>query len=172
MWPCEDTDSIPFEDRPLSKLKESDRCSASENLYLDALSLDDEPEGPSPLRDCLAEVSLGLSSEVPSSRREPSLDRASVWQSPLPACSPDNLCVGPSEFLPMVAVLFRGPDPAPAVVRLTLPSHSRVRNAGLGSLVTRELSRTSIVNGHYKYMFSNLEIIIQFSDSRKLTAEK
>lgn len=55
MWPCEDTDSIPFEDRPLSKLKESDRCSASENLYLDALSLDDEPEGPSPLRDCLAE---------------------------------------------------------------------------------------------------------------------
>uniref|UniRef100_A0A287D6I6 Microtubule crosslinking factor 1 n=1 Tax=Ictidomys tridecemlineatus TaxID=43179 RepID=A0A287D6I6_ICTTR len=44
IWPCADTDSIPFEDRPLSKLKESDRCSASENLYLDALSLDDEPE--------------------------------------------------------------------------------------------------------------------------------
>ncbi|EAX01614.1 hCG38133, isoform CRA_b, partial [Homo sapiens] len=46
MWPCADADSIPFEDRPLSKLKESDRCSASENLYLDALSLDDEPEEP------------------------------------------------------------------------------------------------------------------------------
>ncbi|XP_078203872.1 microtubule cross-linking factor 1 isoform X11 [Callithrix jacchus] len=46
MWPCADADSVPFEDRPLSKLKESDRCSASENLYLDALSLDDEPEEP------------------------------------------------------------------------------------------------------------------------------
>uniref|UniRef100_A0A8C2LGV0 Microtubule crosslinking factor 1 n=1 Tax=Cricetulus griseus TaxID=10029 RepID=A0A8C2LGV0_CRIGR len=70
MWPCADTESIPFEDRPLSKLKESDRCSASENLYLDTLSLDDEPEGLPPLRTCLAEVSLGLSSEVPNSRRE------------------------------------------------------------------------------------------------------
>ncbi|XP_019653473.2 microtubule cross-linking factor 1 isoform X10 [Ailuropoda melanoleuca] len=46
IWPCVDTDSTPFEDRPLSKLKESDRCSARENLYLDALSLDDEPEEP------------------------------------------------------------------------------------------------------------------------------
>ncbi|XP_058994724.1 microtubule cross-linking factor 1 isoform X1 [Mustela lutreola] len=46
VWPCADTDSAPFEDRPLSKLKESDRCSARENLYLDALSLDDEPEEP------------------------------------------------------------------------------------------------------------------------------
>ncbi|NP_001107570.1 microtubule cross-linking factor 1 isoform 1 [Mus musculus] len=55
MWPCEDADSIPFEDRPLSKLKESDRCSASENLYLDALSLDDDPGDPPPLRNCLAE---------------------------------------------------------------------------------------------------------------------
>ncbi|XP_075849791.1 microtubule cross-linking factor 1 isoform X3 [Microcebus murinus] len=44
LWPRTDVDSIPFEDRPLSKLKESDRCSASENLYLDALSLDDEPD--------------------------------------------------------------------------------------------------------------------------------
>ncbi|XP_062057358.1 microtubule cross-linking factor 1 isoform X2 [Lepus europaeus] len=50
MWPCADADSLPFEDRPLSKLKESDRCSASENLYLDALSLDDEPEEPPPHR--------------------------------------------------------------------------------------------------------------------------
>lgn len=82
MWPCADTESIPFEDRPLSKLKESDRCSASENLYLDTLSLDDEPEGLPPLRTCLAEVSLGLSSEVPNSRREQSLDGASVWQIP------------------------------------------------------------------------------------------
>ncbi|XP_036100505.1 microtubule cross-linking factor 1 [Molossus molossus] len=46
MWPCKDSDSTPFEDRPLSKLKESDRCSARENLYLDALSLEDDPEEP------------------------------------------------------------------------------------------------------------------------------
>uniref|UniRef100_A0A8C3WI94 Microtubule crosslinking factor 1 n=1 Tax=Catagonus wagneri TaxID=51154 RepID=A0A8C3WI94_9CETA len=46
MWPCTDADSTTFEDRPLSKLKESDRCSARENLYLDALSLDDESEEP------------------------------------------------------------------------------------------------------------------------------
>ncbi|XP_060224214.1 microtubule cross-linking factor 1 isoform X5 [Meriones unguiculatus] len=55
MWPHADTDSIPFENRPLSKLKESDRCSGSENLYLDALSLDDEAEDTPPLRNCLAE---------------------------------------------------------------------------------------------------------------------
>ncbi|XP_012882614.1 PREDICTED: microtubule cross-linking factor 1 [Dipodomys ordii] len=61
MWPCVDTDSVTFEDRPLSKLKESDRCSASENLYLDALSLDEEPEEPPPcrpereFRNCLPE---------------------------------------------------------------------------------------------------------------------
>nr|XP_044999839.1 microtubule cross-linking factor 1 isoform X3 [Jaculus jaculus] len=55
MWPCADTDSIPFEERPLSKLKESDRCSASENLYLDALSLDEEAEEAPPLGNCLAE---------------------------------------------------------------------------------------------------------------------
>ncbi|XP_057360032.1 microtubule cross-linking factor 1 isoform X9 [Manis pentadactyla] len=46
MWPCMDADSTPFEERPLSKLQESDRCSARENLYLDALSLDDEAEEP------------------------------------------------------------------------------------------------------------------------------
>lgn len=63
-WPCVDTDSLPFEDRPLGKLKESDRCSASENLYLDALSLDDEPDEPPPhrperdFRSGLREVSL------------------------------------------------------------------------------------------------------------------
>ncbi|XP_012930747.1 microtubule cross-linking factor 1 isoform X2 [Heterocephalus glaber] len=45
-WHCEVTDSAPREDQPLSKLKESDRCSASENLYLDALSLDTEQEEP------------------------------------------------------------------------------------------------------------------------------
>ncbi|XP_069885673.1 microtubule cross-linking factor 1 isoform X4 [Dipodomys merriami] len=61
VWPCVDTDSVAFEDRPLSKLKESDRCSASENLYLDALSLDEEPEEPPPcrpereFRNCLPE---------------------------------------------------------------------------------------------------------------------
>ena len=66
MWPCIDTDSNAFEDRPLSKLKESDRCSARENLYLDTLSLDDEPEEPPAhgpqreFRNCFHEVSLGL----------------------------------------------------------------------------------------------------------------
>lgn len=115
IWPCADTDSIPFEDRPLSKLKESDRCSASENLYLDALSLDDEPEDPPPLRNCLAEVSQGLCSEVPNSRRGLSSAAASVWQMPLPASSPDNLCLEPSDSLPMETVLFGGPDPTPVV---------------------------------------------------------
>lgn len=66
VWPCADTDSAPFEDRPLSKLKESDRCSARENLYLDALSLDDEPEEPPArgpqreFRNCLPQVGLGF----------------------------------------------------------------------------------------------------------------
>ncbi|XP_036906244.1 microtubule cross-linking factor 1 isoform X7 [Sturnira hondurensis] len=46
MWPGSDSDSAPFEERPLSKLKESDRCSARENLYLDALTLEEEPEEP------------------------------------------------------------------------------------------------------------------------------
>ncbi|XP_043299720.1 microtubule cross-linking factor 1 isoform X1 [Cervus canadensis] len=61
MWPCMDTDSSAFEDRPLSKLKESDRCSARENLYLDTLSLDDESEAPPALgpqrefRNCFCE---------------------------------------------------------------------------------------------------------------------
>ncbi|XP_058133359.1 microtubule cross-linking factor 1 isoform X2 [Dasypus novemcinctus] len=49
-WPCPGVDAVPFEDRPLAKLKESDRCSASENLYLDALVLDEEPEEPPPCR--------------------------------------------------------------------------------------------------------------------------
>lgn len=73
---------MAFEDRPLSKLKESDRCSASENLYLDALSMDDDIEDPPPLRNCLAKVSLGLSSEVTSSRRESTFGAACVWQFP------------------------------------------------------------------------------------------
>ncbi|XP_023576177.1 microtubule cross-linking factor 1 [Octodon degus] len=46
VWPCADLDSLPFEDQPLSQLKESDRCSASENPHLDALALDDEQEEP------------------------------------------------------------------------------------------------------------------------------
>lgn len=52
----------PDEDRPLSQLKESDRCSARENLYLDALTLEEDPEeaaarGPQrELRSCLPEV--------------------------------------------------------------------------------------------------------------------
>ncbi|XP_075272578.1 microtubule cross-linking factor 1 isoform X5 [Opisthocomus hoazin] len=41
-----DSDAIQFDDRSLSKLKESDRCSATENLFLESLSLDspDEPD--------------------------------------------------------------------------------------------------------------------------------
>uniref|UniRef100_A0A8D2Q8B2 Microtubule crosslinking factor 1 n=1 Tax=Varanus komodoensis TaxID=61221 RepID=A0A8D2Q8B2_VARKO len=34
-----DSDTMQFEDRSLSKLKESDRCTATENLFLDTLSL-------------------------------------------------------------------------------------------------------------------------------------
>lgn len=66
MWPCTESDSTSFEDRPLSKLKESDRCSARENLYLDALSLEDEPEEPpargpqKEFRNCLPQVGLGF----------------------------------------------------------------------------------------------------------------
>ncbi|KAF4788881.1 hypothetical protein TURU_156997 [Turdus rufiventris] len=41
-----DSDTIQFDERALSKLKESDRCSATENLFLESLSLDspDEPD--------------------------------------------------------------------------------------------------------------------------------
>ncbi|XP_069709949.1 microtubule cross-linking factor 1 isoform X3 [Phaenicophaeus curvirostris] len=39
-----DSDAIRFEDRSLSKLKESDRCSATENLFLESLSLDSPDE--------------------------------------------------------------------------------------------------------------------------------
>lgn len=41
-----DSDTIQFDERSLSKLKESDRCSATENLFLESLSLDspDEPD--------------------------------------------------------------------------------------------------------------------------------
>uniref|UniRef100_A0A8D0GD85 DUF4482 domain-containing protein n=1 Tax=Sphenodon punctatus TaxID=8508 RepID=A0A8D0GD85_SPHPU len=47
-----DSDTRQFEDRSLSKLKESDRCTATENLFLDALSLDspDESDEPQPHR--------------------------------------------------------------------------------------------------------------------------
>ncbi|XP_037661847.1 microtubule cross-linking factor 1 isoform X2 [Choloepus didactylus] len=61
VWPCSGADPLPFEDCPLPTLKESDRCTASENLYLDALVLDDEPEEPPPprldrdFRNCLPE---------------------------------------------------------------------------------------------------------------------
>uniref|UniRef100_A0ABK0M1Z3 Microtubule crosslinking factor 1 n=1 Tax=Rattus norvegicus TaxID=10116 RepID=A0ABK0M1Z3_RAT len=109
MWPCEDTDSIPFEDRPLSKLKESDRCSASENLYLDALSLDDDSEDPPPLRNCLAEeeesrkgnlqraVSVSCMSEfqrlmdVSPFLPEKGLPSASSREDVTPPLSPDDL---------------------------------------------------------------------------------
>ncbi|CAH6792020.1 Mtcl1 [Phodopus roborovskii] len=108
MWPCVDTDS-PFEDRPLSKLKESDRCSASENLYLDALSLDDEPEDPPPLRNCLDEeeesrkgnlqraVSVSCMSEfqrlmdVSPFLPEKGLPPASSREDVTPPLSPDDL---------------------------------------------------------------------------------
>ncbi|XP_071593281.1 microtubule cross-linking factor 1 isoform X10 [Heliangelus exortis] len=39
-----DSDTIQFEDRSLSKLRESDRCSAKENLFLESLSLDSPDE--------------------------------------------------------------------------------------------------------------------------------
>ncbi|XP_038171349.1 microtubule cross-linking factor 1 isoform X1 [Arvicola amphibius] len=109
MWPCADTDSIPFEDRPLSKLKESDRCSASENLYLDALSVDDEPEDPPPLRNCLAKeeesrkgnlqraVSVSCMSEfqrlmdVSPFLPEKGLPSASSKEDVTPPLSPDDL---------------------------------------------------------------------------------
>ncbi|XP_075812043.1 microtubule cross-linking factor 1 isoform X5 [Microtus pennsylvanicus] len=109
MWPCADTDSIPFEDRPLSKLKESDRCSASENLYLDALSMDDDPEDPPPLRNCLAKeeesrkgnlqraVSVSCMSEfqrlmdVSPFLPEKGLPSASSKEDVTPPLSPDDL---------------------------------------------------------------------------------
>ncbi|NXA46998.1 MTCL1 factor, partial [Nothocercus julius] len=39
-----DSDAIQFDDRSLSKLKESDRCTATENLFLESLSLDSPDE--------------------------------------------------------------------------------------------------------------------------------
>lgn len=60
-----DSDAVQFDDQSLSKLKESDRCSATENLFLESLSLDspDESEEPQPRRleqekflTCLPEV--------------------------------------------------------------------------------------------------------------------
>ncbi|XP_019346108.2 microtubule cross-linking factor 1 isoform X11 [Alligator mississippiensis] len=47
-----DSDAVQFDDQSLSKLKESDRCSATENLFLESLSLDspDESEEPQPRR--------------------------------------------------------------------------------------------------------------------------
>ncbi|NWJ10481.1 MTCL1 factor, partial [Crypturellus undulatus] len=49
-----DSDAIQFDDRSLSKLKESDRCSATENLFLESLSLD-SPEEPEEHRSRQAE---------------------------------------------------------------------------------------------------------------------
>ncbi|XP_066479666.1 microtubule cross-linking factor 1 isoform X1 [Tiliqua scincoides] len=45
-----DSDTMQFEDRSLSKLKESDRCTATENLFLDTLSLEspDDSDEPQP----------------------------------------------------------------------------------------------------------------------------
>lgn len=41
---------MQFEDQSLSKLKESDRCTATENLFLDTLSLEspDDSDEPQP----------------------------------------------------------------------------------------------------------------------------
>ena len=85
MWPCMDTNSSTFEDQPLSKLKESDRCSARENLYLDALSLDDEPEEPPDhkpereFRNCFPEVSLGLGCNYLRQDRGQGLGKPAEW---------------------------------------------------------------------------------------------
>ncbi|XP_078544254.1 microtubule cross-linking factor 1 isoform X3 [Lissotriton helveticus] len=45
-----DSDDVPYEERSHFKLKETDRCSATENLFLDALSLDslDDADVPPP----------------------------------------------------------------------------------------------------------------------------
>lgn len=62
-----DSDAVQFDDQSLSKLKESDRCTATENLFLDSLSLDspDESDESRPQRlerekflTCLTEVCL------------------------------------------------------------------------------------------------------------------
>ncbi|XP_074196454.1 microtubule cross-linking factor 1 isoform X3 [Rhinolophus sinicus] len=115
MWPSADADSTPFADQPLSKLKESDRCSARENLYLDALSLDDEPEEPPAhepqreFRNCLPEeeenhkgnlqraVSVSSMSEfqrlmdVSPFLPEKGLPAASSKEDVTPPLSPDDL---------------------------------------------------------------------------------
>uniref|UniRef100_A0A5F8GKG0 Microtubule crosslinking factor 1 n=1 Tax=Monodelphis domestica TaxID=13616 RepID=A0A5F8GKG0_MONDO len=46
-WSYSDPDPMQYGDHTLSKLKHSDRCSATENIYLDALALD-EPNAPKP----------------------------------------------------------------------------------------------------------------------------
>ncbi|XP_015976452.2 microtubule cross-linking factor 1 isoform X6 [Rousettus aegyptiacus] len=115
VWPCTDAEPIPLEDRPLSKLKESDRCSARENLYLDALILEEDPEesaarGPQrELRSCLPEeeenhkgnlqraVSVSSMSEfqrlmdVSPFLPEKGLPTASSKEDVTPPLSPDDL---------------------------------------------------------------------------------
>lgn len=115
MWPCMDADSTPFEERPLSKLQESDRCSARENLYLDALSLDDEAEEPlgrgpqMELRSLLPQVGLGahplgycsaqgLSGSPPHGCRPLGFAYSSLW-------------VEPNETFTMPRAVLGGPEP-------------------------------------------------------------
>uniref|UniRef100_F7GLR4 Microtubule crosslinking factor 1 n=1 Tax=Monodelphis domestica TaxID=13616 RepID=F7GLR4_MONDO len=49
-WSYSDPDPMQYGDHTLSKLKHSDRCSATENIYLDALALD-EPNAPKPRKE-------------------------------------------------------------------------------------------------------------------------
>ncbi|NXA33555.1 MTCL1 factor, partial [Eudromia elegans] len=60
-----DSDAIQFDDRSLSKLKESDRCTATENLFLESLSLDspDEPEEHRPRQAEREKFLTGLTEE-------------------------------------------------------------------------------------------------------------
>ncbi|XP_030043398.1 microtubule cross-linking factor 1 [Microcaecilia unicolor] len=79
-----DSEALQFEEQPLSKLKESDRCSATENLFLDSLSLDclDESDAPPPHRlereafsPCLIEMTKETDSRVLERLKESSLRR-------------------------------------------------------------------------------------------------
>lgn len=136
IWPCVDTDSTPFEDRPLSKLKESDRCSARENLYLDALSLDDEPEEPPArgpqreFRNCLPQVGLGFGVQLPAVR-------PGGCQETWPPGQQVHIAVSglsQHETLTMPRALLAGPEPkllACAAFGFTRPTCLGFGDAGL-----------------------------------------
>ncbi|XP_034285369.1 microtubule cross-linking factor 1 isoform X2 [Pantherophis guttatus] len=53
-----DSETMQFEDRSLSKLKESDRCTATENLFLDTLSLDSPDDSNEPQSQIMEQETL------------------------------------------------------------------------------------------------------------------